>query len=98
VFRCFLKNDLRSPLHKTVVAVLKRFNIYLHQLTPTAIVFLGIFFWAIRSQGMEFDVEALCEAFNHVHEPHFQMKATRGLHNNFGCYRFAYRRGAMFLA
>jgi hypothetical protein len=26
------------------------------------------------------------------------MKATRSLHNNFGCYNFAYRRGAMFLA
>jgi hypothetical protein len=24
------------------------------------------------------------------------MKATRGLHNNFGCYNFAYRRGSMF--
>jgi hypothetical protein len=34
VFRCFLKAGLRSPLHKTVVTVLKRFNIYLHQLTP----------------------------------------------------------------
>jgi hypothetical protein len=26
------------------------------------------------------------------------MKATRGLHNNFGYYNFAYRRGALFLA
>jgi hypothetical protein len=34
VFRSFLKAGLRFPLHKTVVAVLKRFNIYLHQLTP----------------------------------------------------------------
>jgi hypothetical protein len=38
MFRCFLKAGLRFPLHKTVVAVLKRFNVYLHQLTPNAIV------------------------------------------------------------
>jgi hypothetical protein len=43
VFRCFLKVGIRFPLHKMVVEVLKRFNIYFHQLTPNAIVRLGIF-------------------------------------------------------
>jgi hypothetical protein len=33
VFQNFLKVGLRFALHKTVVAVLKRFKIYLHQLT-----------------------------------------------------------------
>jgi hypothetical protein len=47
VFRSFLKAGLRFPLHKTVVAVLKRFNIYLHRLTPNAIVRLGIFIWVV---------------------------------------------------
>jgi hypothetical protein len=51
--------------------VLKRFNIYLHQLTPNAIVRLGIFIWAVRSQGTEVSAEALCEAFCQVHELHF---------------------------
>jgi hypothetical protein len=32
---------LRFPLHKMVDVVLKRFNIYLHQLTPNTIVCLG---------------------------------------------------------
>jgi predicted LPLAT superfamily acyltransferase len=40
VFQSFLKADLRFPLHKMIVAMLKRFNIYLHQLTPNAIVHL----------------------------------------------------------
>jgi hypothetical protein len=35
VFQSFLKAGLRFPLHKMVVAVFIRFNIYLHQLTPT---------------------------------------------------------------
>jgi hypothetical protein len=96
VLQCFLKAALRFPLHKTVVAVLKRFKIYLYQLTPNAIVRLGIFIGAIRSQGIEYDAEAFYEAFNHIHELHFQTKATRGLHNNFGCYNFTYRRGSMF--
>jgi hypothetical protein len=30
VFRSFMKAGLWFPLHKTIVAVLKRFNIYLH--------------------------------------------------------------------
>jgi hypothetical protein len=98
IFRCFLKARLRFPLNKTVVAVLKRFNIYLHQLTPNAIVHLGIFIWVVRSQRVELDAKAFCEAFNQVYELHFQTKATRGLHNNFGCYNFTYQRGVMFLA
>jgi hypothetical protein len=36
-----------------VVEVLKKFNIYLHQLTPNAMVRLGVFIWAVRSQGVE---------------------------------------------
>jgi hypothetical protein len=43
VFQSFLKVGLRFPLHKVIVAILKRFDIYLHQLTPNAIVKLGIF-------------------------------------------------------
>jgi hypothetical protein len=86
VFRSFLKACLRFPLHKTVVAVLKRFNIHLHQLTPNDIVHLEIFIWVVQSQGVELDAEAFCEAFNQVHELHFQTKATRGLHNNSSYY------------
>jgi hypothetical protein len=44
VFQCFLKASLRFPLHKTIVTMLKRFNIYLHQLTTNTIVRLGFLF------------------------------------------------------
>jgi hypothetical protein len=98
VFRSFLKASLRFPLHKTTIVILKRFNIYLHQLTPNTIVYLEIFIWVVWSQGVELDVEAFCEAFSQIHELHFQTKATKGLHNNFGCYKFTYRRGSMFPA
>jgi hypothetical protein len=59
-------------------------------------VHLGIFIWDVRSQEIELDAEAFCEVFSHIHELHFQIKATRGLHNNYGCYKFVYQRGSMF--
>jgi hypothetical protein len=38
-------------------------------------------------------VEPLAEAFCRVHELHYQTKAREdGLHENFGCYNFAYRK------
>jgi hypothetical protein len=96
MFWSILKVGLRFPLHKAIVAMLKRFNIYLHQLPPNTIVHLEIFIWGVQSQGVELDADAFGEAFNQIHELHFQMKATRGLHNNFGCYNFAYRRAQCF--
>jgi hypothetical protein len=69
--------------------VLDSFEIFLHQLTPNAIVRLNIFIWALRSQGMDPNAEAFCR----VHEMHYQTKAREdGLHENFGCYNFAYRK------
>jgi hypothetical protein len=50
-----MKAGLRFPLHKMLVEVLKKFEIFLHQLTPNALIKVGIFIWAIRSQGLELD-------------------------------------------
>jgi hypothetical protein len=67
--------------------VLKIFEIYLHQLTPNAIVRLSVYIWALRSQGKSANAEGFCR----VHELHYQTKARAdGLHKNFGCYNFAY--------
>jgi hypothetical protein len=43
VFRSFLKAGLQFPLHKMLVEVLKTFEIYLHQLTPEALIRVGAF-------------------------------------------------------
>jgi hypothetical protein len=50
-----MKAGLRIPMDKMLVEVLKTFEIYLHQLTPEAIIKVGIFIWAMRSQGLEPD-------------------------------------------
>jgi hypothetical protein len=56
-------------LNEMIADVLEKFGIYLHQLTPNAIVRLS--------------------------ELHYQTKAREdGLHENFGCYNFAYRKDA----
>jgi len=89
VFRSYFKAGLRFPLHEMIGDVLEDFEIYLHQLTPNAIVRLSVFIWALRSQGVEPLVKALCR----VHELHYQTKAREdGLHKNFGYYNFAYRK------
>jgi hypothetical protein len=46
---------------------LKRFEIYLHQLTPNAIVRLSVYIWALRSQGISANAEGFCR----VHELHY---------------------------
>jgi hypothetical protein len=88
VFRSFFRAGLRFPLNEIIGEILENYEIYLHQLTPNAIVRLSVFIWALRSQGIDPNVEAFCR----VHELHYHTKAREdGLHENFGCYNFAYR-------
>jgi hypothetical protein len=49
VFKSFMKAGIRFPLHKMLVEILKRFEIYLHQLTPEALTKIRVFMWAMRS-------------------------------------------------
>jgi hypothetical protein len=51
IFRSFMKARLRLPLDKMLVEVLKTFEISLHQLTLEAFIKVGVFIWAMRSQG-----------------------------------------------
>jgi hypothetical protein len=89
VFKSFFREGLQLPLYDIIGEVSKNFEIYLHQLTPNAIVRLSVYIWALRSQGMSANAEGFCR----VHELHYQTKARAdGLHKNFGCYNFAYRK------
>jgi hypothetical protein len=44
IFRIFMKAGLRFPLDRMLVKVLKTFEIYLHQLTPKAIIKVGVLY------------------------------------------------------
>jgi hypothetical protein len=77
VFKSFMKAGLRFPLHKMLVVVLKTFEIYLHQLTPEALVKVGVFIWAMRSQGLEPDASCFCN----IHELSYQRRRRLGKSN-----------------
>ena len=89
-----MKVGLRFSWHKMLVKVMKTFEIYLHQLTPEALIKVGGFIWAIRSQRLEPDAMCFCN----IHELSYQTKATgkEQYHNNFGCYRFGPRSDARY--
>jgi hypothetical protein len=82
IYRSFLKAGLRFPLSKFVVEVLKIYKIFLHQITLDAIIRMGIFVWAIRSQRLEPSAKCFCN----MHELLYETKATgkEQYHNNFG--------------
>jgi hypothetical protein len=82
IYQSFFKAGLRFPLSKFVVEVLKIYQIFLHQITPEAIVRMGIFFWAVRSQGLEPSAKCFCS----MHELSYETKpwGKEQYHNNFG--------------
>jgi hypothetical protein len=70
IYRSFFKAGLWFPLNRFVVEVLKIYQIYIHQITPEAIIRMGIFVWAVRSQGLE--PSAKC--FYNMHELSYETK------------------------
>jgi hypothetical protein len=94
VYRSFMKVGLQFPLSKFLVEVLKTFEIFLHQITPEAIIKMGIFIWAVRSQGLEPSAKCFCN----MHKMSYETKATgkEQYHNNFGCYNFVPRSGVSY--
>jgi hypothetical protein len=95
IYRSFFKAGLRFPLSKFVVEVLKIYQIFLHQITPKAIMRMWIFAWAVRSKGLEPSAKCFCS----MHELLYETKATgkEQYHNNFGCYGFIARPNASHL-
>jgi hypothetical protein len=71
-----------------------RSQIFLHQLTPKAIIRMGLFVWAVRSQGLELSAKCFCN----MHELLYETKATgkEQYHNNFDCYGFIARPNASY--
>jgi hypothetical protein len=89
VYRSFMKAGLQFPLDNVLVEVSKTFEVYLHQLTPEAIIRIGVYIWAMRSQGQEPNAKCFCN----LHELTYEMKTVgkEQYHNNFDCYGFKTR-------
>jgi hypothetical protein len=77
-----------------VVEVLKIYQIFLHQITPKAVIRMGIFVWAVRSQGLKPSARCFCS----IHELSYETKpwGKEQYHNNFGCYSFVARSDASY--
>jgi hypothetical protein len=95
IYRSFFKAGLRFHLSRFVVEVLKLYAIFLHHITLEAIIRMGIFVWAVRSQGLEPSARCFCS----MHELSYETKpwGKEQYHNNFGCYSFVARSGASYL-
>jgi hypothetical protein len=61
IYRSFLKAGLRFPLSKFVVEVLKTFQIFLHQITPEAILRMGMFVMGYKKPGAKAEREVLLQ-------------------------------------
>jgi hypothetical protein len=70
VYRSFMKARLRFPLDNVLVEVLKTFEVYLHQLTPEAIIRIWVYIWSMRSQGQEPNAKCFCN----LHELTYETK------------------------
>jgi hypothetical protein len=60
IYRSFFKAGLRFPLSRFLVEVLKIYEVFLHQITPEAIIRMRIFVWAVRSQDLESSAKCFC--------------------------------------
>jgi hypothetical protein len=91
IYRSFFKAGLRFPLSRFVVEVLRIYQIFLHQITLETNIRMGIFVWAVRSQGLEPSAKSFCS----MHELFYETKpwGKEQYHNNFGCYSFVARSG-----
>jgi hypothetical protein len=90
IYRSFFKVGLRFPLSRFVVEVLKTYQIFLHQITPEAVIRMGIFVWVC--------LEPSASCFCSMHELSYETKpwGKEQYHNNFGCYSFVARSGASY--
>jgi hypothetical protein len=71
VYRSFMKAGLQFPLDSMMVEVLKTFKVYLHQLTLEAIIKIGVYIWAMKSEGQEPNAKSFCN----MHELSYETKA-----------------------
>jgi hypothetical protein len=94
IYWSFFKAGLRFPLSRFVVEVLKIYQIFLHQITPEAIIRMEIFVWAARSQGLEPSAKCFCS----MHELCYETKpwGKEQYHNNFGCCSFIAHSGSSY--
>jgi hypothetical protein len=77
------------PTHWFVIEVLRRIEVWIHQLTPNAMVPLPMFVWAVTSCGGEPSMEVFTKNYRF----HWQKKVISGKISQFGTCSFMPRTG-----
>jgi hypothetical protein len=69
VFRDFFTCRLRFPYDPMLVAILKKFSVKIHQLSPNSFLELSKFFWIMRTFRCNFSADVFARLFELVIEP-----------------------------
>jgi hypothetical protein len=99
IFRDLLFAGLWFPLHLAVVNILRYFDIYLHQLTPNAILRLSVYMWICRTTKIKPSAEGFASAHqvHHQRRTVFKEEGGQSVEKNcqFGCLNFSYKPGVV---
>jgi hypothetical protein len=93
VFRDFFTCGLRFPCDPMLVAILEKFSVKIHQLSPNSFLELSKFFWIMRSFRCSFSADVFARLFELVIEPKI-VKLSNGQYreSHFCCCTFNTRR------
>jgi hypothetical protein len=69
VFRDFFTCRLRFPCDPMVIAILDKFSVKIHQLSPNSFLELSKFFWIMRTSRCNFSADVFARLFVLVTEP-----------------------------
>jgi hypothetical protein len=59
--------------------ILKAYNIEMHHLTPNGIAKIALFIWAVKSQGLNLDINAFCALHESIHNFGVRLQMERRL-------------------
>ena len=93
VFVDYFRAELHLPCDEMVPKVLKLSEIYLHQLTPNAIVWLCLFAWAAQSEGTKASTRAFATAHRLHHQSKLVFASIMQSEAHYGCMNITYRTG-----
>jgi hypothetical protein len=93
VFRDFFTCGLRFPCDPMLVAILEKFSVKIHQLSPNSFLELLKFFWIMRTFRCNFSADVFARLFELVIEPKI-IKLSDGQYreSHFSCCTFNTRR------
>lgn len=66
IFNSFFQAGFQLPIHQMVGEVLNKYEVFMHQLMPNAIMRLGVFLYAMRSQGAKTDAKCFYYCMSYI--------------------------------